>query len=171
MLRFDGTGTGAPGSNIGSSVYQLLDMAPFGAEIAAGQARLDASAFFNRVVGSSSTDTQFALTGSPLAFPSFPSPLATVSVNLLSDGLPASWEVLNVSLVLPSGTSYVALDVSAIENVLNNTTGPEFDGHYADFVSAVVTVPEPPAWLLLAVATLSLLGFGWRRLTTDLSEL
>jgi len=54
-------------------------------------------------------------------------------------------------LSLPSGTTYLALRLTARENILNNSSGTEFHGHYADDVTLDV-VPE--------ASTLALMGLG-----------
>jgi len=154
MLRFDSTSSTLPGSGLGSDVTQLIDLTPDAAAIAAG-ATLSAAAFFNRVTGDSNTDTEFniALRAYHGALASFAdasfssSPLALSSNALFSDGNPATWETLGTSLDLPVNTTFVALTITARENVLNST--PEFDGHYADNVSAsLAAVPEPETYAL-----------------------
>ena len=162
MLKFIATGPAGPDVGGGSSVYQLLDLSSFAAAIASGQAQVTASAFFNRAFAGVETDTQFvigltAYSGSPAAFPGFPTPLATATVSLFSDGDALTWEMLETSLLLPTDTTYVALLLAAAENVVNQNTSPEFDGHYADAVVGVSQIPEPSSGLLI-VAGSALIG-------------
>ena len=154
MLKFIATGPGGPDVGTGGTVYQLLDLSGFAAAIASGQAQVTASAFFNRAFAGVVTDTQFmiglsAYAGSPAAFPGFPVPLATVTVSLFSDGDALTWELVETSLLLPVGTTYVSLMVAAVENVVNESASPEFDGHYADAAVGIGQIPEPSACLLL----------------------
>jgi hypothetical protein len=154
MLKFIATGPDGPDVGTGGSVYQLLDLSSIAASIASGQALVTASAFFNRAFAGAETDTQFvvsltAYAGSPAGFPAFPAPLATMTVSLFSDGDALTWELLETSLLLPTDTTYVSLLLAAVENVVNETASPEFDGHYADSVVGIGQIPEPSGWLLV----------------------
>jgi hypothetical protein len=76
----------------------------------------------------------------------------------------ATWEELSIDLILPSNTDFVAIRVDAFEDVFNDLTTGEFDGHFADAVSLVTyVVPEPATGLLLAcgLAMLSVRRRGW----------
>jgi hypothetical protein len=53
---------------------------------------------------------------------------------VFSDGDAATWESVASHLQLPPTTGFVALRVSASENIFNDSSGTEFDGHYADRV-------------------------------------
>jgi len=164
MLRFDFTSSAGPTVlRDGANIYQLIDVSPYAALIASGQAVAHADYFVNRVLGDSLTDTRFdlaigAYSGLPGDFPAVvESPLASVLVMFFSDGDPQSWEQLQASLSLPVGTSFLSIAISAVENVSNDGVN-EFDGHYADDVTlyldrratATSAVPEP-AILGLAV--------------------
>jgi hypothetical protein len=139
---------------IDSQYYQNIDLSAYAADIALGRAAISVSAMFNRVQVDAQTDTQFGLrirarsgTGS-----SFTELGSSLNLLLLSDGNPATWEPWAITdYVLPQGTDYVQLEVFATENVFNNTSSLEFDGHYVDAVSVNVNiVPEPGSPLLLA---------------------
>lgn len=39
------------------------------------------------------------------------------------------------SFLLPPLTTYIAVGLASVENVVNDSVDPEFDGHYADNVS------------------------------------
>ena len=67
-----------------------------------------------------------------------------------TDGDPSTWEIASASLLLPIGTDSLAVRLTTSENVFNDGSYPEFDGHYADVVSAeMVIIPEPATLLLL----------------------
>jgi len=158
MLHFINTKKSGPGSTVGSDVWQFIDTSTFSFEIATGLAVLSATAFFNRVLGDDDTDTLFevridAFSGTPDS----KTKLASAAGSILSDGLLYTWEQADVSLVLPSDTTFVGIRISSRENVSKDDSGVEFDGHYADNVNLTIytgtpSVPEP--------ATLSLLGIG-----------
>jgi len=137
-----------------SNVWQLIDMSPYSQLVRAGVARVEASAKFNRVPGDAETDTLFVLdirayAGDPTTFPTqaqdwIATDLARVRESLFSDGNPATWETLTAELFLPVNTDFVAVQIAAGENVVNDAVSPEFDGHYADAVTfRVQAVPEP----------------------------
>jgi hypothetical protein len=136
---------------VDSQYYQHIDMAPMASSIALGQAVLSVSAMFNRVEGDAQTDTMFGLrvkarSGNISSY----SELGSAVNFLFSDSNIATWEPLAVTgYTLPTGTTWVQLELFASENVFNDTTGVEFDGHFADAVSLNV-VPEPGSALLLA---------------------
>ncbi|MDP6547322.1 MAG: PEP-CTERM sorting domain-containing protein, partial [Phycisphaerae bacterium] len=75
---------------------------------------------------------------------------------IVSDGGLATWERASVELLLPTGTDYIGIDIYADENIHNDTSGIEFDGHYADAVTVSVT-PEPATLSLLALGGLAIL--------------
>lgn len=54
---------------------------------------------------------------------------------IFSDGDPGTWEKCTVTAAIPTNTDYVWIRVNASENVYNDTSGTELDGHYADGVS------------------------------------
>lgn len=154
MLRFLTAQFNASSSN--TSQYWLnLDLSSMAAEIDQGKALLEASVLFNRVAGDAQTDTDFALdvrarSGTPSSFNN----LALNTSVVDSDSDPLTWELAKVSFLLPVGTRFIQLELDAFENVFNDTSNPEFDGHYADDVTvAVTTVPEPASWILALTAT------------------
>ena len=162
--------TGDPPYGGGSNMWQLIDAAPFFADISAGVARFAARADFNRVLGDVETDTLFELTvrayaGSPSDFPTQNQNFLTVeTATLISDGDISTWETAAISdFSVPTNTEYLALVVRATENVFDDATLPELDGHYVDAVSLTaggpIAVPEPSGiaiWILLGV------GSCWR---------
>lgn len=147
MLRFLNTGPSGPGSAFGCEVFQLVSIADVLAAVAAGGARADVSVFVNRVAGDAQTDQRFqlaiaAMAGTPDQFPArFAASdfLAVAQTPLQSDGNLTTWQRIDVQLVLPTATQYLAVRVVAEEDVFNDTVNPEFDGHYADNVLFTIT--------------------------------
>jgi hypothetical protein len=164
MLRFVNAGGPAATHYHASEVMQLVDVSSFSAEIEQGLLLASASAWFNRVLGNAETDTAFgvrlrACSGSPTTFLGASRvELTRVDNFITTDGETESWEMASVELLLPAGTDYVAVDIYADENIRNDTSGVEFDGHYGD--SAILTlevVPEPATISLLALGGLAML--------------
>jgi len=160
MLHFIYTKKDGPGSTVGSDVWQFIDTSTFSFEIATGMAILSATAFFNRVLGDANTDTLFevridAFSGTPDS----KTKLASAAGTILSDDLLNTWEQAGASLTLPTGTTFVGVRISSRENVSNDTSGVEFEGHYADNVNltiytGIASVPEPATLTLLAAGLL-----------------
>ncbi|MCC6428565.1 MAG: hypothetical protein IT435_17320 [Phycisphaerales bacterium] len=147
MLRFDQTGPCCAGGGgvgaRGSDIAQLVLVAPVADLVAMGMARARASVAVNRVTGSSLVDTQFivamhALDGEPSTFPTGcttgRAALKSGSASVFSDADPGTWERVSVSLDLPASTTFVAVYVSAVENISDGGAGNEFEGHFADGV-------------------------------------
>jgi len=168
MLRFDGTKPpGDGGADTGSEVGQLIDLSAYRTEIDNGSVVVDASALFNRVPGDAGTDTQFAVRIGALAGPPSGVPddewIGLSENSFFSDGDPATWEMLQTSLKLPPNTDRVALMLVAYENI-SPTGSPEFDGHYADNASLLVSVvPEPSTLALLGMGAAGFVFFAGRR--------
>jgi hypothetical protein len=163
MLQFLNAGSAeAPSANLTSEVFQLVDLADDLALVQSGNAGANVSVYFNRVAGDAETDTRFdlrisAYAGLPADFPTaIGSPLASFTVTLNADADPASWQPLSASLALPTTATYLAVRLSAQENIFNDTTGVEFDGHFADGASLQV-VPEPAS----SFAWSGLAALGW----------
>jgi len=156
MLKFRYTGWGAYAQDsIASDLYQLVDISAYSSLIASGNAVVNASAYFNRVAYDNETDTEFkiriiALTGAPSGFHPLGNVLAVFSEYFATDENSSTWEKFETELSLPDNTSYVAICISAMENIHNDMSGVEFDGHYADCVSLEV-VPEPTTISLIAL--------------------
>ncbi len=136
MLRFQRSGLLAGPGVVSSQQWQLVDLTPLAADIDAGKVRADASVWFNRVSGDAQTDTRFDLRllsfpGTPAGYPTdYASPAHVAGDSLITTG--NAWQLLNLIDVLPVGTRYVAVEIYAFENVQDDATDPEFDGHYAD---------------------------------------
>ncbi|MDO9695207.1 MAG: FlgD immunoglobulin-like domain containing protein [Candidatus Latescibacteria bacterium] len=139
MLQFINTSwtqQGASGAT-SSDLWQLVDAAPL-----RGQ-NLLLSARFNRVQVDAQTDTRFALniyafTGAPASFdnndPNLPASIGHENAQLLSDADPATWETVAIDFAVPANADYLGVSVSAAENIHNDSSGTELDGHFADAV-------------------------------------
>ena len=91
----------------------------------------------------------FAYAGGPSTFPQQREDLthlATADAVIFSDGDLETWELASVDFALPLGTDFVGIEVIAGENIFNNvSTGPEYDGHFADDVVVTLTTSTSPA--------------------------
>ena len=145
MLKFGASGLVAGTGFFTSQQWQTVNLSAYAADIDAGGVRLDASMWVNRVAGDAETDTRFdlrvlAFPGAPAGFPAdYPPPSGQIrSVTINSTA--GSWQQLQVQFdVLPVGTRYVAVEIYPYEDVVDDGAIPEFDGHYADDVSLVLT--------------------------------
>lgn len=151
MLQFVGSSHyGAGGSEESCQVYQIIDVSQYADIIAAGQGIVWASAYFNRAEGDAQTDTEFVLTvhaheGDPCSFIPWELVLDWVETSVYTDSNPATWEQGETQLVLPTNTDYVVIGINAMENIYNDSSWPEFDGHFADAVSLRIMVePKVP---------------------------
>ncbi len=175
MLQFVATGAGPAHTFNSSEVFQIVDVSGFAAQIAGGDVVAQGNFFANRVAGDDQTDTRFlvhvlAMTGAESAFPFNIADgtgvfrLAEAAVNFDTDADVSTWQEVSVTLPIPVGTTYLGIRVGAVENVVNDTSAPEFDGHFADkaFLGLVSTadIPEPTT---LALFAFGLIGMGTMR--------
>jgi len=173
MLQFINTSGSSPsGSSDSSQYWQNVDLSAFASQIVSGNARLSASFLVNRIQFDSQTDTAISMqlhirSGTPTSFTDLTAPSAGVS----SDSTLATWETVALSdIPLPTTTTYVMLELLAREDVFNDATNPEFDGHYADAVSLMLTVvPEPTGLVLVMSALMSVVVIGFGRGTSALA--
>lgn len=155
MLEFQGTtNTGA-----GLVASQVIQFVPVTGSMIGSPATL--SAWFNRdlLPGAIDDDAFFVIiqphTGSPA---SWPNPLGPSASNVLfSNANPNDWEQVSTTLAsIPAGATYLEIQISANENVFDDSTPPEFyAGHFADGV--VLTVPEPST---VALGLMGLFGLA-----------
>jgi hypothetical protein len=142
MLKFVYTSHAVPWSSNTCEVVQVVDLADYEDLIRTGAAEMSAAAVFNRVAGDEETDTRFAVSLFAYAgeirdhfvLRESGEWLARADEDLTSDADPASWQQAAVTLALPPATDFVTVQVCACENVSNDRSPPEFDGHYADRV-------------------------------------
>jgi len=157
MQQFIGLNTPDQAGSNNSDTAQLVDLAPFAAMVADGNATANAEAWFNRLtntgIGAGLTN-RFILSirahgGSIADYPaSAGSPLAVRSVRLFSDVDPVTWQQATAELAVPTNATYLALVLTAED------ASSGLPGHFADDASLVV-VPEPTtAAMVLTVAGL-----------------
>jgi hypothetical protein len=160
MLHLIATAAYDPGPNTHCQVYQLVDLAQYSEAVLNGCAVAFAGATFNRIAGDSETDTHFycdirAMSGAPSSFASqINNYVGYAYGGVYSDGDSGTWESVDAELVIPPEADYLGIGVCASENIRNNSTLPEFDGHYGDAAWLVIevwgSVPEgatvPSTW-------------------------
>ena len=138
MLSFLTTGSGPYTSAAqGCAVFQLVDISEHLPKVAKGNVVARFSTRFNRVNHDEQTDSQFivyllAMSGEPSIFPQVDNQLVYERSELITDDDITTWEEASISIVLPPETNYICVEFAAGENVANDNTMPEFDGHYAD---------------------------------------
>ncbi len=157
MLRFDGTLQSGASNTISSQLYQKVPV-----EGLAEGATAIAELWVNRVAGDANSDTGFrvrlrAHEGDPAGwsgtfvgdYNAVPPDIGQSAV-FETDSDPTTWERIELRLELPQalvgppflGDSFVSLEIQANENVSNDPSLPEFDGHYADAASLRIVSPE-----------------------------
>jgi len=164
---------GATAGPLGSSeVIQLFDMSSLSTQINAGLVTANASFLANRVSGDAQTDTEFVavLKAHGGALANFPTdiafPMASQFGSTITDGDVNTWEAVSVQWLIPAGTNYLSFAIASQENIFNDTSGTEFDGHYADSVSlslSFAAVPVPPAVWLFGSGLIGLVGMARRK--------
>ena len=153
MLSYDRTAAVCGPTNT-CQVWQLIDVHEYIAIIRLGAARVEMQMYVNRVPGDSQTDTKFGMTvfstsGSPSEWLTqfVDNQYSASGVALFSDADTSTWELLTHSHVLPIDADYIALCITAQEDIQNDSSCPEFDGHYGDDVNLQIydiTPPEAP---------------------------
>jgi len=156
MLNLINTHRSGPTTSSGGEVWQIIDVSPWSGLIQSGNAVADASSWFNRMDVDAETDTEFAVSlyayrGEVDTF--FDqwknhSELGMKIQTIATDTDTQTWESAQVSMSIPEITDFIVLRVSATENVFNDESGDEFDGHFADG-STFNIVPAPTAAMAL----------------------
>lgn len=159
MLHLIGTlKDGGSSFSIGSEVWQLVDLSDFSSIIQTGNAVANASAWFYRIMGDAQTDTRFSVTlttysGDPVDFPNLWSgadPNRAEGEVFIDDDLQGSWQMAETSLTIPVDATFLALRLTATEDIFNDSGENEFDGHFADAVELTI-VPTPTAAMALLI--------------------
>ena len=160
MVKFIYTYPPAGGATGASQLDQLIDVSSFATLLGSGATvTVTFEGYFNRVAGNANTDTAFgmlleAYTGSPANFPSgagFLTDADDALAYIFTDSNPATWEHATMSLALPANTTFLRVEIYAEENVFNDTSGTEFDGHFGDgFSLSYTAIPEPTTYAMLA---------------------
>lgn len=157
MVRFDSTTTSTTASSLtASNLSQDVRLDAFTPAIQGGAVSVTLSAQFNRILGNAQSDAEFDLR---VIAKSNSADLAdTGFVPFITDANPATWQTFFLPLLLPAGTTHLQIEVAAVENVFDNTSGTltEFDGHYVDNVVLNI-VPEPGSPALVGSASAALL--------------
>lgn len=147
MIHFMHTQPEGPSDRLGAEIWQLVDLRPMADLIATGRAVGVATAWYNRVPGNATTDTEFAVgigayDGDPSSFPQQwrSSELDYLQTRQSTDGQLNTWERGVVYLPLPTDTDFACVHVKAQEDIRNDLIGQEFHGHYADAITFRVFV-------------------------------
>jgi len=159
MLQFRGTSHGGTGSSDTSEIFQLIDISAYNSLVVSGNATVKTSVHFNRVDTDSQTDTKafinlMAYDGSTGTFDTrwesntYASALSYTTNRIYLDDNLQTWEELELELFLPSETTFVALRIGLHEDIYNDYSYPEFDGHFVDAVFVEI-IPEPATIALL----------------------
>jgi hypothetical protein len=150
MLHFIyAAGDYGPHTTVASQVRQTIDISAYADLIASGNAVAQLSGFFNRILGDAQTDTQFtvridAFAGEVSDYVNLArnqEQLAFSKADIFSDADTSTWEMAETELLIPTGTDFLAIQVQAVENIYNDTSGTEFDGHYCDEVCLQIKLP------------------------------
>lgn len=169
MLQMLNTQPGGAFYTTSGELFQLVDLSAYVGAIRAGGVVLGGSIRVNRIAGDAGTDTSFSLRlwamsrartapGSFVALSSSEG-LATETTSTIVDADPGSWESVSAVLDLPVETDYAILQLAFDENVSNDQTGIEFDGHYMDAATFTLSaVPEPSTVVLLVLGGAPVVG-------------
>ena len=148
MLRILHTDVRGPSVFGGAEVYHMIDVRPYRELIDEGRLSIRAAVRFNRVAGDAQTDRKmilaaFAHRGSPASFD--PNRGSLKGATVVTDADPLTWEPAEITAALPAHTEYLFLELLALEDVHNDKTGVELDGHYADGVEIeLIVAPALP---------------------------
>lgn len=144
MLQFNSSG---PGKD--SEVWQLMDLRPRQAMLRRGNVKISTTTWFNRIHGAAGTAKKFGLTIA--AFKGNPKDadelwrhrneraLAMTDKELISDDDPATWEKVEVSMILPSDADFLLIRIRAIAP--GNGTANPFPGHFTDLIDCSFSEP------------------------------
>jgi len=145
MIRFDGSDyRGAHPTNVESQLGQLVDLTPTQGN---GTHTAEFSGWFNRVSGDAQTDTEFRV--EMYAMQGNPANSTNMRVNdtylekrqSTFQAAPNNWQELSTAMLIPNGTDFLLVFAVAVENVFNDASNPEYDGHYGDNFQLNITAP------------------------------
>ena len=140
MLKFLTAGPTAASGSPWCDVPQYVDMSAYATQIALGTVSATATAKFNRVAGNpTTTDTRFDLIVETHSG-TVPGPMTSQNDVSYLHNDPGVWKQVTNTTVVPSGTTHLLVGVYAYENVVQNSSSTEFDGHYADDVQLTINV-------------------------------
>ena len=143
MLQVMGTSfeSGNPQTDtVSSQLWRVIDLFEVREKMGQFPERVQMTGWVNRVSRDANTDTNFlfGMFCHHKIADTFKNPLEPSSrvFNVIpSDSDSRTWERVDLQLNLPPGVRYLVIEVGAKENVLNNSDGPEFDGHFLDDIS------------------------------------
>ncbi len=132
-----------------SELWQIVDLSEFTDRVNGGEVSAKMEAQFNRLSGvaNSAFEIQlFAFRGQMSLAEDYwdrknePSSekLASAGASVLIDGIPGTWEPLEVSMAIPPGTDFLLVNLLAFENE-TEVEENEFMGHFADSVQLTLT--------------------------------
>ncbi|MCP4047672.1 MAG: hypothetical protein GY732_17000 [Gammaproteobacteria bacterium] len=134
------------GGGESSDIVQLIDLSGFSSR-GRGSAVLTASVRVNRIAASEHDLYKLSLWSFSGPFDELTNVANTPDRDELtyaeihSDSDETTWEALTLNIRLPVDTSFVRLGLSALDETTENSY-PELSGHYADLVSADITLVE-----------------------------
>jgi hypothetical protein len=169
MLHFIHASYGdSANESMNGELWQIIDISAFAGAVNDGNARAWGWSSFNRVAGNANTDTEFligisAYQGDPCNFDLELDNIASVSSSIISDGNTSTWEYASTTLFLPAATDFIVVKIAASENVVNNTNGVEFDGHYGDTICICVTVGPAQIYVDANAPGPLFSGSSWQR--------
>lgn len=137
MIKFSSMSVDVHAQNAESSeTLQVVDVRKINSQNMNVTAHLQTSLFFNKGIGLSGDSTEFALSFHAIASDenNENTSIGHQAFFLDSDVNPSTWEELKQDFVLPIGTEFVIVSMSA-KNEGPNAFLPDTGGHYADGLS------------------------------------
>ena len=137
MIKFSSMSVDVHAQNAESSeTLQVVDVRKINSQNINVTAHLQTSLFFNKGISLSGDSTEFALSFHAIASDenNENTSIGHQAFFLDSDVNPSTWEELKQDFVLPTGTEFVIVSMSA-KNEGPNALLPDTGGHYADGLS------------------------------------
>ncbi|MFT5466544.1 MAG: hypothetical protein ACI8UO_001644 [Verrucomicrobiales bacterium] len=133
-----------------SELWHIVDLQPFAERVNAGEVTAKISSEFNRIPGAPNSEFQLQLNafrGQIIEAENYwdrkheptSERLASSGSTVLTDENPETWERLEATMVVPSGTDFLLVNLLAFENETDRDEN-EFEGHFADNVSLSLAV-------------------------------